>query len=33
MRERQKLDSAMGAVRTIENELADATGLLEMAEA
>ena len=33
MRERQKLDSAMGAVRTIENELADATGLIEMAEA
>ena len=33
MRERQKLDSAMGSVRAIENELADATGLIEMAEA
>ncbi len=33
MRERQKLDSAMGAVRALENELADATGLIEMAEA
>jgi peptide chain release factor 2 len=32
MRERQKLDSAMGAVRALENELADATGLIEMAE-
>src|SRR6185312_13888843 len=33
MRERQKLDSSMGAVRALENELADATGLIEMAEA
>jgi peptide chain release factor 2 len=33
MRERQKLDNAMGAVRSLENELADATGLIEMAEA
>ena len=33
MRERQKLDTALGAVRTLENELADATGLIEMAEA
>jgi peptide chain release factor 2 len=33
MRERQKLDTAMGAVRALENELADATGLIEMAEA
>jgi len=33
MRERQKLDSAMGAVRSLENELADAIGLIEMAEA
>src|SRR6202012_4920876 len=33
MRERQKLDSAMGDVRTLENELADATGLIEMAAA
>ena len=33
MRERQKLDSALGAVRSLENELADATGLIEMAEA
>jgi peptide chain release factor 2 len=33
MRERQKLDSSLGAVRALENELADATGLIEMAEA
>ena len=33
MRERQKLDTALGAVRVLENELADATGLIEMAEA
>src|ERR1700743_3204000 len=33
MRERQKLDSAMSAVRALENELSDATGLIEMAEA
>jgi peptide chain release factor 2 len=33
MRERQKLDSAMSSVRALENELADARGLIEMAEA
>jgi peptide chain release factor 2 len=33
MRERQKLDSAMASVRSLENELADALGLIEMAEA
>jgi len=33
MRERQKLESSLGAVRALENELADATGLMEMAEA
>jgi len=33
MRERQKLDSALNAVRALENELADASGLIEMAEA
>jgi peptide chain release factor 2 len=33
MRERQKLDTALGAVRALQNELADATGLIEMAEA
>ena len=33
MRERQKLDSAMAAVRALENELTDASGLIEMAEA
>jgi len=33
MRERQKLESSMGAVRLLENELADARGLIEMAEA
>ena len=33
MRERQKLDSAMSSVRSLENALADALGLIEMAEA
>jgi peptide chain release factor 2 len=33
MRERQKLDSGLNAVRALENELADASGLIEMAEA
>src|ERR1700742_4095274 len=33
MRERQRLDEAMSSVRGLENELADATGLIEMAEA
>ena len=33
MRERQKLDAALSAVRGLQNELADATGLIEMAEA
>ncbi len=33
MRERQKLESGLGAVRALENELPDATGLIEMAEA
>jgi peptide chain release factor 2 len=33
MRERQKLDTALSAVKVLENELADATGLIEMAEA
>jgi peptide chain release factor 2 len=32
MRERQKLDESLTAVRKLENELADAKGLLEMAE-
>jgi peptide chain release factor 2 len=32
MRERQKLDVALGAVRALENELADTTGLIELAE-
>ena len=32
MRERQKLESTMGAVSMLENELADARGLIEMAE-
>jgi peptide chain release factor 2 len=32
MRERQKLESGLGAVHALENELADATGLIEMAE-
>jgi peptide chain release factor 2 len=32
MRERQKLDGAMSAVRELENALADARGLIEMAE-
>jgi peptide chain release factor 2 len=33
MRERQKLDTSLSAVTILENELADATGLIEMAEA
>jgi peptide chain release factor 2 len=33
MRERQKLDQSLSAVRALDNELADATGLIEMAEA
>ena len=33
MRERQKLESAMESVRGLENELADALGLIDMAEA
>jgi peptide chain release factor 2 len=33
MRERQKLDAAITAIRGLENELADSTGLIEMAEA
>jgi peptide chain release factor 2 len=33
MRERQKLDTAIAAIRGLENELADSTGLIEMAEA
>jgi peptide chain release factor 2 len=33
MRERQRLDQSLSAVRKIENELADARGLIEMAEA
>jgi peptide chain release factor 2 len=33
MRERQKLDTALNSVRGLENELTDATGLLEMADA
>jgi peptide chain release factor 2 len=33
MRERQRLDEAMSAVRSLENELADAVGLIELAEA
>ena len=33
MRERQKLDTALSAVKALQNELADATGLIEMAEA
>ena len=33
MRERQRLDEAMSSVRALENELADATGLIELAEA
>ncbi len=32
MRERQKLDASIGAVRALDNELADALGLMEMAE-
>jgi peptide chain release factor 2 len=33
MRERQRLEQSLSAVRKIENELADARGLIEMAEA
>ncbi|MGH6827966.1 MAG: peptide chain release factor 2 [Rhizomicrobium sp.] len=33
MRERQKLDSSLSAVKRLENELNDATGLIEMAAA
>ena len=33
MRERQRLDVSLSAVRKVENELADAQGLIEMAEA
>jgi peptide chain release factor 2 len=33
MRERQKLDGAISSVRQLENELSDATGMIEMAEA
>ncbi len=33
MRERQKLDESLSSVRKLENELADAKGLLELAEA
>jgi peptide chain release factor 2 len=33
MRERQKLDVSLSAVKVLENELADATGLIAMAEA
>jgi peptide chain release factor 2 len=33
MRERQRLDEAMGSVRKLEAEFADARGLIEMAEA
>jgi peptide chain release factor 2 len=33
MRERQRLDESMSAVRALGNELADATGLIELAEA
>ncbi|MEI9931999.1 MAG: PCRF domain-containing protein [Rhizomicrobium sp.] len=32
MRERQRLDSSIAAVRALENDLADALGLLELAE-
>ena len=33
MRERQRLDESMSAVRKLEAELLDAQGLMEMAEA
>src|SRR5262245_57823202 len=33
MRERQKLDTSLSSVRKLENELADARDLIEMAEA
>jgi peptide chain release factor 2 len=32
MRERQKLDTSLSSVKQLQNELADATGLIEMAE-
>ena len=32
MRERQKLETSLSAVRALENALGDALGLLEMAE-
>jgi peptide chain release factor 2 len=33
MRERQRLEESLGAVRSLENELADSIGLIELAEA
>jgi len=33
MRERQRLETSVGAVRSLENEFADAAGLIELAEA
>ncbi len=33
MRERQRLDASIAAVRAVENELSDAVGLIELAEA
>jgi peptide chain release factor 2 len=33
MRERTRLDASLSAVRALENELADALGLIELAEA
>ena len=33
MRERQKLEASLSAVRGLENELADGVGLIELAEA
>ncbi|OJU57654.1 MAG: peptide chain release factor 2 [Alphaproteobacteria bacterium 62-8] len=33
MRERQRLEESMSSVRALENELSDATGLIELAEA
>jgi peptide chain release factor 2 len=33
MRERQKLDTSLSSVKQLQNELADGTGLIEMAEA
>jgi hypothetical protein len=32
MRERQKLEASLSSVRALENELADALGLIGMAE-